>query len=66
MSNYSLGRKLESDFEYNNCVKDADIYIRMGKVLYSQRFKRIPPETLFYSLCAIGPNMHNWSCSAYF
>ncbi|VDK35297.1 unnamed protein product [Taenia asiatica] len=37
MSGFSLGRKLESDFEYNNCVKDADIYIRMGflRKLYS-------------------------------
>uniref|UniRef100_A0A5K3FLE7 Protein lifeguard 4 n=1 Tax=Mesocestoides corti TaxID=53468 RepID=A0A5K3FLE7_MESCO len=29
MSSLELGRKLENDFDYNNCVKDADIYVRM-------------------------------------
>ena len=32
MSALTLGERLEKDFEYNNCVKDADIYIRMGKM----------------------------------
>lgn len=27
-----LSHKLEQDFDYNNCVKDADIYIRMGNI----------------------------------
>ncbi|CDS38067.1 transmembrane BAX inhibitor motif containing [Echinococcus multilocularis] len=37
MSSLSLGRKLENDFSYNNCVKDADVYIRMEflRKLYS-------------------------------
>ncbi|VDD76670.1 unnamed protein product [Mesocestoides corti] len=34
MSSLELGRKLENDFDYNNCVKDADIYVRMGKIVH--------------------------------
>ncbi len=33
MQGLDLGHKLEQDFEYNNCVKDADIYIRMGQLV---------------------------------
>ena len=34
MSTLTLGERLEKDFDCNNRVKDADIYIRMGKIKY--------------------------------
>ncbi|VDM32169.1 unnamed protein product [Hydatigera taeniaeformis] len=66
MSGFSLGQKLESEFEYNNCVKDADIYIRMGKSTLVLKRKRIPPETVFYPFCSVDPNLHYGSYPTFF